>query len=294
MTELEAVVSYSELDTFYQCPLRWRWQYAERWNVDKAVAALDRGTVWHAMLQTHYELARLKADSEERSDAVQRCMMSGDLGPEENDLLWWMYCGYVECYGKDPEYDWLATEITRTIPLPDPDDPSRPGRYGLKVKIDGVTRNRRTGQLLAWDHKTGGDFTPLNRLEWRPQFPLYTWVLRAAGLDVFGFVVNAARTKRNQSPMTFDQRYRRNFLLFNDRQLLAFAVEAAKAAAAMHDPGRIEYAAPRDLVMGACTFCDYDGAHRQVMRGIDEEVALKDLGFVRGYDRPELKVIKPV
>jgi hypothetical protein len=276
-------ISFSELEAFYACPLRWRLQYKERWNTDKPRVYLDRGTVWHAMLQTHYELGRQGQPLTARFLPVMQTLYSGGLPDAENDLLEWMYDGYVACYGTDDEHKVLATEINRTIPLPDPADPSRPGPYGLKVKIDQVTRDRR-GRIWVWDHKTGGDFTPVDRLEWRPQFPLYAWTMRAARLDVWGFVVNHARTKRNKSEMTFDQRYRRNFLVYSDRQLTAIAVEAAKAAAAMHDPDRVEYAAMRDLAMGGCTSCDFELAHRAQLRGGDIESTLVDLGFRKGYE----------
>lgn len=286
-------VSYSELDAFWQCPLKHRLGYTERWNKDEARPALDRGTVWHAMLQTYYELGRKGVPVDEREGLVVKCMRSGGLGEEEEDLLLWMYEGYVETYDRDPEHEVLATEIVRTIPLPDPDNPGRPGPYGLKVVIDNVSRNVRTGQLWAWDHKTGKDFTPLPRLEWRPQFPLYTWALRAAKLDLWGFIVNHARTQRNKGPMTADQRFRRNYLLFNDRALSDVAVNAARTAAAIHDPDRVEYYAARDLQFGACTStCDFDGAHRLIMRGVPEAEALAGLGFRKGYDRPELQVVR--
>lgn len=288
-------VSFSELDAFWSCPLKHRLGYKERWNSDDSRPALDRGTVWHAMLQTHYELGRQDVPLAERLPYVLKCMASGGLDDEQNDLLEWMYAGYAEHFGRDPEHEILATEINRTIPLPDPDNPTRPGPYALKVKIDNVSRNVRTGQLWAWDHKTGSQFTDVKRLEWRPQFPLYMWALRAAKLDLWGFVVNHARTTRNKGPMTMDQRFRRNYLLYTDRQLLDAAINAARTAAAIHDPDRVEYYSARDLQMGGCaSYCDYELAHRQILRGVPEQEALEGLGFRRGYDRPELVIVKPV
>lgn len=282
-------VSYSELEAFWQCPTKHRWAYVDRWNIDEGKPALDRGTVWHAMLQTHYEVTRrpdwtATYGAEDLHDKVMATMVSGGLDEEQCELLTWMYAGYVENYGyREPEYDILATEINRTIPLPMPDDPYKPSEFGLKVKIDMVTRNRRTGQLLAWDHKTAGDFTPPERLQWRPQFPLYTWALRAASLDIAGFMVNSARTKRNKGPMNMDQRFQRRFMLYTDTQLTWHALNAAKAAHAIHDPNRIEYSSPRDLNMGACTWCDFAKPHAQIIRGADETQAMTDFGFVRGF-----------
>ena len=276
-------VSYSELAAFWQCPTKHRWGYRDRWNSDEGKPALDRGTVWHAMLQTYYELSRLKVPAAERRAQVLETMITGDLDDEQADLLEWMYDGYAALYGEDGEYDILATEIDRTIPLPLPTDPYQPGAYALKVKIDMVTRNRRTRQILAWDHKTASDFTPVDRLQWRPQFPLYTWALRAAKLDVQGFIVNSARTKRNKGPMADDQRYRRNFLIYTDRQLTEAAMNASRTAYAIHDPERVEYSAPSDLQVGGCTWCEFSKPHAQIMRGVDEETAMSDFGFIRGY-----------
>ena len=289
MTVAPIHVSYSELDAFWQCPTKWRWGYKEKWNTEASSPALARGTVWHAMLQTHYEMGRqLKNPSEHAVQikaAVMDTMVTGDLDDEQMDLLTWMYDGYAELYGHDGEYDILATEINRTIPLPLPSDPTQPGAYALKVKIDMVTKNRRTGQVLAWDHKTASDFTPIERLMWRPQFPLYTWALRAAKLNVQGFIVNSARTKRNKGSMSDDQRFKRNFLIYTDRQLVDAATNASRTAYAMHDPERVEYSAPRDLAMGGCTWCDFSKPHAQIIRGADEEQALTDFGFVQGYRR---------
>lgn len=281
-------VSYSELDAFWQCPQKWEWGYRDRWSSDEGKPALDRGTVWHAMLQTHYEVTRhpgWKAHDDNLADLhdkVMATMVSGGLDEEQTELLTWMYAGYVETYDhREPEYDILATEINRTIPLPRPDDPFTPGDYALKVKIDMVTRNKRTGQLLAWDHKTASDFTPPERLQWRPQFPLYTWALRAANLDVAGFMVNSARTKRNKGPMTTEQRFQRRYLIYTDTQLTWHSLNAAKTAYAIHDPERLDFSAPRDLSVGACTWCDFHKPHAQVIRGADVEQAMTDFGFVR-------------
>ena len=284
-------VSYSELEAFWQCPTKHRWAYTDQWRTEEAKPALDRGTVWHAMLQTHYEVTRRpdfgklgEQDLQELGDKVLATMVSGGLDAEQNELLTWMYAGYAENYGiREPEYDILATEINRTIPLPLPGDASKPGPYALKVKIDMITRNKRTGQLLAWDHKTASDFTPVERLMWRPQFPLYTWALRAAGLDVAGFMVNSARTKRNKGPMAMDQRFQRRYLIYTGKQLTWHALNAAKTAHAIHDRERAEYSAPRDLSMGACTWCDFHKPHAQIIRGADVEQAMTDFGFVRGF-----------
>ena len=53
----QIVVSFSEIDTYRQCPLKHEWAYKQRWKrpVEEA-SALAKGSLWHLVLETHYNV----------------------------------------------------------------------------------------------------------------------------------------------------------------------------------------------------------------------------------------------
>ena len=47
-------ISWSEIDAWRQCPLKWRLAYAERWVEPLVSPALSKGLLWHKVLEIHY------------------------------------------------------------------------------------------------------------------------------------------------------------------------------------------------------------------------------------------------
>lgn len=275
-------VSYSELAAFRQCPLKWRWSYRDRWDSDKAKPALDRGTVWDAMLQTHYAGEMHGQPLAETLGQVTATLReAGMADPEDVDLLLWMYEGYVSRYAEEDKATWdvLANQLSMVLPLPDPDDPTKDGPIGLKVKIDRVARHRPTKGLWVWDDKTGKQQPKQAGLDIDDQFKLYTWGLRRTGRQVAGFMVNHARTERLKRAMTDDERFVRHRLTSTDVELAAVALDAARAAAEIHRPDRREFSSPNSGLGGCNGWCDYFEAHLTIRRGVPEQVALESFGF---------------
>lgn len=280
----ETYVSYSELAAFRQCPLKWRWSYRDRWDSDRAKPALDRGTVWDAMLQTHYAGWMAGQDRADTSlQTLETLREAGMAEVEDVELLEWMYDGYVSRYLEEDRATWdvLANQLTMVLPLPDPDDPTKDGPIGLKVKIDRVARHRPTKGLWVWDDKTGKQQPKQAALDIDDQFKLYQWGLRRTGRQVAGFLVNHARTERLKRDMAGDERFVRHRLTSTDVELAAVALDAARAAAEIHRPDRREFSSPNSGLGGCNGWCDYFDAHLTIRRGTPEEVALRSFGFER-------------
>lgn len=211
-------VSFSELDTFRQCPFKHKLLYIERWSAPSdpgAVDALTKGTLWHLVLESHY--GTIKADqkqdesgrrwressTEELLEACAEAVRSrlNELQDEGADpdlmgLLWWMYEGYVQVHGADEDWWIVAIEHTAIVPLFEADGSESWVR--VKVKLDLLVEDKR-GRLWIIDHKSCSQMPEGSKdLDFDDQFGLYTYAMRKIGRKVMGSIHNAARTVRNK------------------------------------------------------------------------------------------------
>lgn len=293
------VVSYSELDTYRQCPLKHTWAYKERWKRPvSAGSALAKGSLWHLVLETHYLALMAGGTLDEAILAVQPHLtdpVSG-LQTEDQELIQWMYEGYIDHYGADTQWEILAVEYPFVINLADPD--GNPSPYDIKGKIDLVVRNRDNNTIWVVDHKSGANLPDLMDLEIDDQFGLYVWALQQPGHDQWaptGAIHSAARTTRNMAdkpgytgksqPQTAEQRHRRTYLNRSDVELQSIALDAWAVAANAYPTSddRPLYSAPDPRQCG--WKCDYKEVHLLARKGKDAHQALTDYGFVQDFTR---------
>lgn len=269
--EGEHVVTYSELDCYRQCPLKHRWAYKEQWaKTPKVGSALSRGTLWHNVLESHYEMIRrgLKHTDALMEFALDHYLVDETGGQDEDQaLVEWMYDGYIDHYGLDPEWEILATEAAGQVPLGD--------GYHLRFKIDMLVRQR--GKIWLVDHKSARDFTRQAEIDIDDQFGLYTWALRRIGIPVFGFIRSDARTQRNKGPMTPEQRFRRVPTYRTDPELANIAKDALATATAAWGGGTPVHSSPAP---DRCAWrCDFLETHLLTRKGLPEEETLRGFGF---------------
>ncbi len=291
------VVSFSELDAYRQCPHKWDLGYRQRWRSDKVGPALQKGTLWHEVLEAHYrQLLSFQGKilpDEYKADQLRRAtapLLYNGRGEQDEiqALVEWMYVGYLNRWGMDPDWRIVAVEHAMEVWLP-----TRNGtrsRFKIKLKIDLVIRIRLQGKWRLWivDHKSGKDLPSDKELDLDDQFGLYTWAMRQAGHEVFGTIYDAARTQRNKDDseigQPLDTRFKRVLMQRNDHELDLLAVEAwadAKAAYAT-PPGQ----APRHVDTQKCRWrCDFTEACLAGRRGIDEIGFLRDTGFNQDFTR---------
>jgi hypothetical protein len=280
------VVSYSEIDTYRQCPLKHQLSYKERWRSDNKVGgALDRGTRWHQILEAHYRTLmeaqkpegagwnvadfELTARIAERLKPLLYNPQSGEFVDETAELLLWMYQGHLETWGFDPHWRILAVELGPVVPLLTP--AGKRTRFWLKTKIDLVVQDRELGNhVWVVDHKSGKDLPRRKSLDIDDQFGLYTLALRRAGKKVFGQTYSAARTQRNKSHMPLDTRFGRYRLYREDTELAAIEADAVAAMTAAYGRG-VAYSSPNtDSCTWKCDFLEPHIAARKTGRPIQE------------------------
>lgn len=209
----ELVVSWSELDTYRQCPKKHDLAYHQRWVAPpKGNGPLDKGVLWHEVLDVHYTTILKHQTTDGGTTAVEwdvdtqelfrLCLvavdalfgkwLAEDVDPSLIKLLRWMYDGHLEVWGLDEQWDILAVECGITVPLSD--------TVSLKVKIDLVARDAN-GRVWLIDHKSCANLPASKDFDWNDQFGLYMWALRKVGVNVFGAMHSAARTKQNQGDL---------------------------------------------------------------------------------------------
>lgn len=304
------VVSYSELDTYRQCPLKHAIAYKERWTKPPTVGgALDKGTLWHKVLEAHYTTIKAYQAKDgsftvgrdylgrEVAQTVFPLLFDLDTGAylsETAELIHWMYQGYLDTYGLDHGWKILAVEHNAQIPLLDVDPATgvaKRTRFRIKAKIDLVVKDLATGQLWVVDHKSGKDLPNQRALELDDQFGLYTLLLHRQNKPVFGQVYNASRTQRNKTGVqTLDSRNSRTRLYRTDIELLAIERDALKVCRAAYGPGTNKqdpYSSPNT---DTCKWkCDFADAHLMARKSPDEPVALRqylgDFGFAQNFER---------
>lgn len=287
------VITYSEMDTFRQCPLKHRWAYRDRWvKPPKEGSALTRGTLWHNVMETHYTMLQRAtlADRRNRPDELLKPILEfiraeylydeSGRQTEDQELIEWMYEGYLERYGTDPHWEILAIEAAGQVRLPVPGKPKARGRYWLRFKLDMLVRDIETGQVWLVDHKSARDFSRQTEIDIDDQFGLYTFALRQLGIDTFGFIRSDSRTQRNKGPMELDNRFRRVPTFRSPGELDAIAADVYHTAVAAwggNQKDRVWYSAPAP---DRCSWrCDFREAHLAVRKGIGEHHVLPDFGF---------------
>lgn len=302
------IVSYSELDTFRQCPLKHNLGYQQRWTKPvEPDGALAKGTLWHLVMETHYRV--LKADpgnGKSRTDragvalikkarrAVEPLLCDSTTGEQTDPqkLIEWMYDGYVQKWGWNDDWKILATEHNVKATLLDED--GQLSDYDLKAKMDLLVYRLDLGTRWVVDHKSGADLPSQQDLEFDDQFGLYTWLMRRVGRPVQGSLHNAARTTRNKGDVdpgeeqpkgtkrqTLDQRFKHSLISRGEQELTNLALDAFRAAqAAYPPPGMVRslYSSPDPRSCG--WKCDFRTAHLLMRSGTGSpNQILLDQGF---------------
>jgi hypothetical protein len=301
------IVSYSELDTFRQCPLKHHLAYGRRWTKPpKPGGALDKGSLWHGCMEDHYGVIKKHQDATSKSriaksrhaevlDEAQKLvdsrlynMKTGEFLSETHELIAWMYDGYVQYYGIDD--DWRIVAIEHQIVLPLPDENGHDSRYHIKMKLDLIIRERWSGHLRVVDHKSGQNLPNYMDLEIDDQFGLYTWGMNKIGKKVIGSVHSAARTTRNKGDwpnpgpntkaQSLEQRMSRTLMNRDAKELDNLALDAYYAARAAYpdDPANAaRYSSPDPRNCG--WKCDFKEQHLQMRRGMNPDQVMIDAGF---------------
>lgn len=186
----ELVVSNSKLNTYRRCPRKYRFKYVEGLEAKAKVVQLERGTWLHALLQAYYNGEDWKEKHKELTKVFYNLFEEErvDLGDMPKDCLRIMRA-YLRYYRDDfDRYVVVDTELDETVTLPS----------GLKMRIivDLVLEDKRSGLLFAWDHKSRENLESVDNMLIDPQLTRYYYGLERLGYTPLGGVgYNELRTK---------------------------------------------------------------------------------------------------
>jgi RecB family exonuclease len=232
---IRSVISYSEVDTYRQCRLKHQLSYRENWRTaGEEAEALARGTLFHSVMEAHYgRLAEAKhvgdtPDAEMLYAAVSPFLYDRETGKQSSrqELVEWIYRGYVELYGLDSEWEIVAIEYPLEMPLPSRDGESQ---FILKGTADLIVRDKSVHAhdgLWVVDHKTCKNLPKGKDFDMEDQTGIYTLLLMNAGMDIRGAIYNHCRTYQLQRAMTMDERYKRTPTVRTRKELETLAFEA--------------------------------------------------------------------
>lgn len=284
-------ISWSEIDTYRQCPHKHELTYKERWTGKTTSPSLMRGSLWHKVLEGHYRWLMehpgdlIGAQRQAEQWWAEWSVEWGGYENEEAELVWWMYRGYVEMYGADEDWNIRAVEQKLEVPLLTAG--GHRSRFMLKMQIDLIVRIKSMGnKLFIIDHKSGAELPKRKNLDMADQFSFYIWGMRQLGHDVFGGMWNGARTKRlktKESPL--DERFARPLLARTDHELATVAREAyATARKAYAHNALAERHPDADTCSWKCGFLEACLLGRKTNEAREREFLL-DTGFVVDHTR---------
>lgn len=283
-------ISWSEIDTYRQCPHKHDLTYKQRWTGPTTSPSLQKGSLWHKVLEGHYRsLMERPGDLVTAKEAAEKWLTEwerewGGNDGENADLIWWMYEGYTDLYGADDDWDIRGVEQKMEVPLLTAS--GQRSRFTLKMQIDLIVRVKSMkNKLFIVDHKTGAELPKRKNLDMADQFSFYMWGMRQLDHPVFGAMWNAARTKQLVRPMTFEERFARPLLSRTDHELDVIAKEAfATARKAYAARAQAERHPDADTCDWKCSFTEACLLGRKTDDAREREYLL-DTGYVVDHTR---------
>lgn len=301
-TDDNITVSFSELDTYRQCPLKHFIAYKQRWQKPAdAGTPLYRGSLWHMVMEAHYlslweDQKAGKPRSLARASLAVEQFLFDDKGnqTEDQELVQWMYDGYVEQYGADEQWIILGVEYKLAEFLPD--HSGNLSEFIIKGKLDLIVQEVKNGKVWVVDHKSGGNLPGQFELDIDDQFGIYTWLMQRRGLKILGAIHSAARTTRNQAdfpgyvgkskPQELDQRFKRVLMNRSKPELENLIRDAFAVAVNAYPPEGMElplYSSPDPRQCG--WKCDYKEIHIIARKGRPLPTLLAEYGFEQNFTR---------
>lgn len=288
-------VSYSQISSFRQCPLKWQLQKLEGLVPPVEHPRRALGTAWHSALEAHYAAFRRNDDEGRPRNLIEAyaevdyAIERAGVDAETAEALRWMYDGYVELYGDDADWEILAIEHEFSVPL------ARIGgvSYHYHGFIDLIVRERSTGNIYIVDHKSsrGKDAT---KAAWQresdldDQFSGYQAamqlkVARKLRLPATGTIYALARTDKLKRDMVLEERFGRYRAFRSEQTLEATWDDLIATTRAMHSvrTGRMAvWSAPTpDRCGWGCDFVEPHLMARAQGRPVAD--AAIDYGFIR-------------
>lgn len=184
MIDIHSNLSYSQIDTFEQCPKKWTFKYVDKIDFEEKNISLDYGSAVHKGLENAFiELkTNNKLSKDELLKLVQDLSTDYQWGDKNEELLSYAisdmnrliaYEGFYERV-KDKEIVGIEDEFNLKIPSMFNGDPID---INIKGYIDLIYRDD-DGKLVVVDHKTSNKKFDKNKRRNNLQIPIYFMAIK--------------------------------------------------------------------------------------------------------------------
>jgi len=149
MLNEKTALSYSAMQTALSCPRLFHYRYVQQLESTRPKsAALGLGKVVHACLEAHMGGAS-EVD-------IRRAIAAMALDNDERYVqAMGIYLGYIKNWPREAEsFEVIKPEYAFEMPLKNPKTGAASTAYYLAGKVDGVIRDKATGELWIIEHKT--------------------------------------------------------------------------------------------------------------------------------------------
>jgi hypothetical protein len=188
------VLTYSALNTFRNCPRKYKHRYLDCLRPRDKPDTLSFGGIIHGAIELWYRSALW--------DAIEVYLEHEfplRLEDESQKAAWHlahaMLVGYVDCYGVD-DFEIVELELPFTGEIRNPDTGRSSQTFTIAGKVDAIVR-RPDGMYLL-EHKTAStiDGNYLDKLWTDTQIALYCHYLRQLDYPIVGVIYNVLAKSR--------------------------------------------------------------------------------------------------
>ncbi len=194
----KTLLTYSALNTFRNCPRKYKNRYLDNLRPRERAEALSFGSAIHTAIELWYRSS--EAESRLRDvlayidDAFENRVV------DSNQMVQWhlataMIRGYAERYATE-EFEVVEVEKEFVGEIRNPDTGRQSQTFRIAGKVDGIVRCHDGLYLL--EHKTASnvDASYLDKLWTDTQIALYCYYLRELGYPIVGVIYNVLLKSR--------------------------------------------------------------------------------------------------
>lgn len=221
----ELTVSHSQLQQWDRCRFAFKLSYIDGWQSIETKTYFQLGSLVHEFLELHYENLKNGGDHGESMARIvesARTKLENNSGMDQVDLTrraLKLMENYVMYFSPifDEKWQVLATEYHFKIPLKTPSGVL----FFLQGFVDLVAKERETGRVYIWDHKTTGNaaFWSDTEAMMDPQLPIYIAGLQEIGKPIHGAMLNFINTYDYKKEADLDKQFKRMKVYKNENEL---------------------------------------------------------------------------
>ncbi|MFO0087838.1 MAG: PD-(D/E)XK nuclease family protein [Pirellula sp.] len=202
ITQTEAndktLLTYSALNTFRNCPRKYKNRYLDNLRPRERAEALSFGSVVHTAIELWYRSQNAESRLRDVLAYIDNAFENRVV--DSNQMVQWhlataMIRGYAERYGTE-EFEIVEVEKEFVGEIRNPDTGRQSQTFRIAGKVDGIVRCHDGLYLL--EHKTAStvDASYLDKLWTDTQIALYCYYLRELGYPIVGVIYNVLLKSR--------------------------------------------------------------------------------------------------